>query len=108
MEVSAKDTQPKANQSLIGVSDGPISQSATKESSISMPDGATPTDSVTTMLAPPIPSSTDVTTSTIGIKDAFLGVPEMDDLLLPDLVSSKEPSTEDIINQSINDFMELT
>ena len=60
------------------------------------------------MLAPTISTSTDVITSTTVVKDVFLGVPETDDLLLPDLVVSKELSPEEVINQNLHDPVEST
>ena len=67
-----------------------------KESSL--PDGVTTATAITLMLSPTITTNTDARTSTTGIKDAFLGV--TDDLLLPDLVASKEPAepTQDIFS----------
>ena len=47
----------------------------------------------------PVPPSTS-TASSIGVRDAFLGVPEVDDLLLPDLGQNIEPTQEDILNQT--------
>ena len=84
---AAKLTESTSNQSLIGVPAG----AAAKESLSS--DGVTPT--VPGTLTPTITTSTDVITSTTVVKDAFLGVPETDDLLLPDLVVSNEPTAED-------------
>ena len=61
-----------------------------KESSSS--DGFTAAIAATRM-------NTDARTSTMGVEDAFLGVPETD-LLLLDLVASKEPAdpTQDIVS----------
>ena len=61
-----------------------------KESSSS--DGLTAAIAATRM-------NTDARTSTMGVEDAFLGVPETD-LLLPDLVVSKVPAdpTQDIVS----------
>ena len=44
----------------------------------------------------------------MGVKDAFLGVSELDDLLLPDLGFSNEPTTVDLLNQNRNANVELT
>ena len=41
-------------------------------------------------------------TSSVGVKDAFLGVPDMDNLLLPDLGFSKEFTNADIVNQPLD------
>ena len=67
-----------------------------KESSLS--HGATTATAITLTLSPTITTNTDARTSTTGVKDAFLGV--TDDLLLPDLVTSKEPAepTQDIFS----------
>ena len=87
-------TESTVNHPLTGVPAGPVA----KESS--SPDGVTAAIAVTLMLAPTITTNTDARTSTTGVKDAFLGVPVTDDLLLPDLVASKEPaeSTQDIVS----------
>ena len=84
----AKPIESTANQSLTGVPVG----TAAKESLPS--DGGTLTAPGTLTLAPPITTSTDATTSTTVVRDAFLRVPETDDLLLPDLVVSNEPTPE--------------
>ena len=96
---AVKLIESTANQPLTGVPAGPVA----KESS--SPDGVTPAVPVTITLVPTITMSTDVITSTTVIKDAFLGVPETDDLLLPDLVVSKEPTPED---QNLHDPVEST
>ena len=44
----------------------------------------------------------------MGVNDTFLGVSEVDDLFLPDLGFSKEPTTTDLINQNLNANVELT
>ena len=87
-------TESTVNHPLTGVSAGPMA----KESS--SPGGVTAAIAVTLTLAPTITTNTDARTSTTGIKDVFLGVPETDDQLLPDLVASKEPakSTQDIVS----------
>ena len=87
-------TESTVNHPLTGVPAGPV----VKESA--SPDGVTAEIAVTLTLAPTITTNTDARTSTTGIKDAFLGVPITDDLLLPDLVASKEPaeSTQDIFS----------
>ena len=64
---------------------------------------STPTPSATLIGVPPTSTNeTALSTSSVGVKDVFLGVPEMDNLLLPDLGLSKEPTREDVINQLIN------
>ena len=83
--VAVKLNESTVNQPLTGVPTGP----ASKESS--SPDGVIPTVPATIMLASTITTST----SSTAVKDAFLGVPETEDLLLPDLVLSKEPTNED-------------
>ena len=50
----------------------------------------------------PAPDDFVPQTSTVGVKDAFLGVPDMDNLLLPVLRFSKEPTTAAIINQTLD------
>ena len=85
-------TEYTVNHPLTGVPAGPVA----KESSL--PDGVTTATAITPTLSPTITTNTDARTSTTGVKDAFLGV--MDDLLLPDLVASKEPAepTQDIFS----------
>ena len=87
-------TESTVNHPLTGVPAGPVA----KESS--SPDGVTAAIAVTLMLASTITTNTDARTSMTGVKDVFLGVPETDDLLLPDLVASKEPaeSKQDIVS----------
>ena len=104
MVVPVKYTESTVNQPLTGIPAGPV----VKESSSRTPDGVIPAVPVTIILAPTISSSTDVITSMTTVKDVFLGVPETDDSLLPDLVVSKEPTPEDVINQSLHDPVELT
>ena len=87
-QMAAKPVESKVNQPLKGIPVG----SASKESSL--PDRVTPVVPATITRASTITSNTDVTSS-IVIKDAFLGVPETEDLLLPDLVLGKEPPIED-------------
>ena len=88
-QMAAKPVESTVNQPLKGVPVG----SASKESSL--PDRVTPMVPATIMRASTITSNTDVTTSSTVVKDAFLGVPETEDLLLPDLVLGKEPPIED-------------
>ena len=79
-------TECTVNLTLTGVPAGPVA----KESSSS--------DGLTTAIAA-TRTNTDARTSTMGVEDAFLGVPETD-LLLPDLVVSKVPAdpTQDIVS----------
>ena len=56
----------------------------------------------------PISSGTDRASSTVGVKDVFLGVPEMGDSFLPDLGFSNEPTNEDVINQNLDVAVEPT
>ena len=41
-----------------------------------------------------------------GVRDAFLGVPDVNELLLPDLGTSSEPTTDDIIKQTLGSMGE--
>ena len=81
----SKHANSTSTQSLIGVS------AATNE--LPSTDGVTPTVSCTQSCI--TATNTDDTTSTTVVKDAFLGVPETDDLLLPDLVVSNESIHKD-------------
>ena len=59
-----------------------------------------------------VPSTSDPTPNTVigsaaedttllkGVHDAFLGVPDANELLLPDLGTSREPTNDEIINQT--------
>ena len=87
-------TESSLNHPLTGIPAGPVAKESSSQ------DGVTAAIAVTLTLAPTITTNTDARTSTAGVKDAFLGVPVMDDLLLPDLVASKEPaeSTQDIVS----------
>ena len=53
----------------------------------------------------PVPHADD-STSTKGVRDAFLGVPDINELLLPDLGTSSEPTTHDIIKQTLSSMEE--
>ena len=75
------------------------------EKLIGVPDSAT---STATTEIPTTSTSSCVPTSTVGVNDTFLGVSEADDLFLPDLGFSKEPSTTDVINQNLNINVEPT
>ena len=77
-----------ANEKLIGVLD-----SATLTATTEIPTTST---------------SSCVPTSTVGVKDAFLGVSEVDDLFLPDLGFSNEPTTVDVLNQNLKANVEPT
>ena len=79
----SKHANSTSTQSLIGI------PAATNEPT----DGVTPTGSCTQSCI--TTTNTDNTTSTTVIKDAFLGVPETDDLLLPDLMVNNEFTNED-------------
>ena len=57
---------------------------------------------------PTTSTSSCVPTNTVGVNDAFLGVLEVDDLFLPDLGFSKEPTTADVLNQNLNANVEPT
>ena len=89
-ETAVKDTQSVMNQPLIGV---PVAK-------VSSNTATNATDSITTTLS----SSTSASASTTvtGTKDAFLGVPETDDLFLPDLVFSKDATTGNTVSQGRN------
>ena len=77
-------TECTVNPTLTGVPAGPVAKE------LSSSDGHTAATAATQ-------TNTDARTSTMGVEDAFLGVPETD-LLLPDLVISKVPAdpTQDI------------
>ena len=44
----------------------------------------------------------------MGVKDTSLGASEVDDLFLPDLGFSNEPTTADVLNQDLTTYVELT
>ena len=46
--------------------------------------------------------SLSTSTSTLGVHDAFLGVPDTDNSQLPDLGASNEPTLADVLNQTSN------
>ena len=105
-EEPAKITQTTATDDLlVGIQDGVSSNIAANEKLICVPDSATLT---TTIEIPTTSTSSCVPTSTVGVKDAFLGVSEVDDLLLPDLGFSNEPTTVDVLNQNLNANIEPT
>ena len=85
-------TEDTVNYPLTGVPAGPVA----KESSL--PDSVITATKITVTLSSTNTTNIDAITSTTGVKDAFLGV--TDDLLLPDLVASKEPAepTQDIFS----------
>ena len=87
-------TESTLNHPLTGVPAGPVAKESSSQ------DGVTAAIAVTLTLAPTITTNTDARTSTTVVKDVFLGIPETDDLLLPDLVASKEPAelTQDIVS----------
>ena len=68
------------------------------------PITTTETTSTSTLAGVPPTSTNEAVppTASVGTKDVFLGVPEMDNLLLPNLGLSNEPTIEDVINQSTN------
>ena len=90
---------------LFGVQDGVSSNLSANEELIGILDSATLR---ATTEIPSTSTSSCVPTSTVGVKDAFLGVSEVDDPFLPDLGSSKEPTTTDLINQTLNTNVEPT
>ena len=105
-EEPAKITQTTAtDDSLVGVQDGVSSKLAVNEKLIGVPNSAR---STATTEIPTISTSSCVPTSTVGVKDAFLGVSEVDDLFLPDLCFSNEPTTVDVLNQNLNANVEPT
>ena len=65
---------------------------------------ATPTSTPILTTSPEVGhlSSAGDTTGTKGARDAFLGIPDINELLLPDLGSSRELTNEDVIKQSLN------
>ena len=79
-------TECTVNLTLTGVPAGPVAKESSSYDGFTAAIAATRTN-------------TDARTSTMGVEDAFLGVPETD-LLLPDLVASKEPAdpTQDIVS----------
>ena len=89
-ETSVKNTQSATNQPLIGVPIAKVSSNTATDA----------TDSLTTML--PSSTSASVSTTMTGTKDAFLGVPETDDLFLPDLVFSGDATTGNTGSQRRN------
>ena len=99
MQTTATDDQ------LIGVQDGMSSNLAANKKLIGVPDNATltaTTEILTTSTSSCVPSNT------VGVKDTFLGISELDDLLLPDLGFSNEPTTVDVLNQNLNANVEPT
>ena len=105
-EEPAKITQTTAtDDSLVGIQDGLSLNLAANEKLIGVPDSATLT---ATTEIPTTSTSSCVPTSTVGVKDAFLGVSEVDDLFLPDLGFSNEPTTVDVLKQNLNANVEPT
>ena len=94
---SKKDTANNKETEEISVSDGTL---------IGVPPTTTGETTATSLSLLGVPSTTYNETATfashVGVKDAFLGVPEMDNLLLPDLGYSKDPTQDDVVNQMIN------
>ena len=105
-EEPAKITQTTATDGpLVGIQDGVTSNLVANKKLIGIRDSATltaTTDIPTTSISSCVP------TSTVGVKDAFLGVSELVDLLLPDLGFSNEPTTVDVLNQNLNGNVEPT
>ena len=85
--MASKSTEPTANRLLIGVPAGAAAKVSPSSDGDSQPVLGIPTPTTSTM-------SLDVMTSTTVVKDAFLGIPETDDSLLPDLVVNIEPTPE--------------
>ena len=105
-EEPAKIIQPTAtDDSLVGVHDGVSSKLAANKKLIGVPNSAT---STATIEIPTTSTSSCVPTSTVGVKDVSLGVSEVDDLFLPDLGFSNEPTTADVLNQDLNANVEPT
>ena len=105
-EEPAKITQSTAtDDSLVGVHDGVSSKLVANEKLIGVRNSAT---STATTEIPTTSTSSCVPTSTVGVKDTFLGVSEVDDLFLPDFGFSNEPTTADVLNQNLNANVELT
>ena len=105
-EERAKITQTTATDaSLVAVQDGVSSKLVANEKLIGVPDSAT---STATTEIPTTSTSSCVPTSIVGVKDVFLGVSEVDDLFLPDLGFSNEPTIEDVLNQNLNANVEPT
>ena len=105
-EEPAKISQTAAtDDSLLGIQDGLPSNLVANEKLIGVLDSATLT---ATTEIPTTSTSSCVPTSTVGVNDAFLGVSEVDDLFLPDLGFSNEPTTVDVLNQNLNANVEPT
>ena len=105
-EEPTKITQTTAtDDSLVGVQDDESSKLAVNKKLIGVPHSAT---STTTTEIPTTPTSSCAPTSTVGVKDASLGVSELDDLFLPDYGFSNEPTTADVLNQDLNTNVEPT
>ena len=105
-EEPRKITQTTAtDDSLVGVKDDESTKLAVNKKLIGIPYSAT---STTTTEIPITSTSSCVPTSTVGVKDASLGVSEVDDLFLPDLGFSKEPTIADVLNQDLNTNVEPT
>ena len=92
------------DDSLFGVQDGVSSNLVANEKLIGIPDSAALT---ATTEIPTTSTSSCVPTSTV-VNDAFAGVSEVDDLFLPDLGFSNEPTTADVLNQKLNANVEPT
>ena len=105
-EEPAKITQTTAtDDSLVGVQDGVSLKLVANEKLIGVLNSAT---STATTEIPTTSTSSCVPISTVGVKDAFLGISEVDDLFLPDLGFSNEPTTVDVLNQNLNANVEPT
>ena len=93
------------DDSLVSIQDVMSSNLVANEKLIGVPDSATLT---ATTEIPTTSTSSCIPTSTVGVKDTFLGVSEVDDLFLPDLGFSNEPTIVDVLNQNLNANIEPT
>ena len=105
-EEPTKTTQTTAtDDSLVGVLDDESSKLAVNKQLIGVPHSVT---STTTTEILTTPTSSCAPTRTVGVKDASLGISEVDDLFLPDLGFSNEPTVADVLNQGLNTNVEPT
>ena len=105
-EEPTKITQTTAtDDSLVGVQDDESSKQAVNKKLIGIPHSATSTTTIEILTTP---TNSCAPTCSVGVKDASLGASEVDDLFLPDLGFSNEPTTADVLNQDLNTNVELT
>ena len=85
--MASKPIEPTANQLLIGVSTGASAKVSPSTNGDRPTVSGIPSPTTSTR-------SMDAMTSTAVVKDAFLGIPETEDPLLPDLVVNIEPTPD--------------